>query len=149
MQVERQTLPSRNKAIRGSTLIEVLIAVLVLSIGLLGALKLQTAGVRLNADSRYSEIATTYAQDALDALTFNPLGEKDSWTSIQCSTKATSSSLSGTPLDWLTRLKTELPSGCANISCDSDNHMCSVQIEWVLPGHTTDDKSQASYVVYN
>jgi len=149
MRAVPQTLPFNNKTERGSTLIEVLIAVLVLSIGLLGALKLQTAGVRLNADSRYSEIATTYAQDALDALTFNATGEKDEWTAIQCTTKATSSALTGTPLDWLTRLKTELPSGCANISCDSDKHLCSVQIEWVLPGHTTDDKSQASYVVYN
>ena len=53
---------------QGVTLVEVLVAVLVLSVGLLGALKLQTEGVRLNADSKYTVLATTYAQDALDAL---------------------------------------------------------------------------------
>jgi type IV pilus assembly protein PilV len=133
------------KKVRGSTLIEVLIAVLVLSLGLLGALKMQTAGMRLNADSRYSVMATTYAQDALDAVTFNPLGEKSTWTSITCST--TASALTGTPQTWLTRLKSDLPSGCANVSCDSSARSCTVKIDWTLPGQS--DKTEASYVIYN
>lgn len=144
MRAEQRTLFCKRSR-RGSTLIEVLIAVLVLSIGLLGALKMQTAGMRLNADSRYSVMATTYAQDALDAVTFNPLGEKSVWTSITCSTEATA--LTGTPQTWLTRLKGDLPSGCAKVSCDSSAHSCTVKIDWTLPGQT--DATEASYVIYN
>lgn len=144
MLAAQRTSHCKKKA-RGSTLIEVLIAVLVLSLGLLGALKMQTAGMRLNADSRYSVMATTYAQDALDAVTFNPLGEKTVWTSITCNTAA--SALSGTPQTWLTRLKNDLPSGCAAVSCDASARSCTVLIDWTLPGQT--DKTEAKYVIYN
>lgn len=143
MRAARQTSFSRlQKLERGSTLIEVLIAVLVLSIGLVGSLKLQTEGVRLNADSRYTVLASTLAQDALDAIAFDTSKEKSVWTTIVETT--TSSGLTGRPSDWLARVQKNLPDGKANITCAS--HQCTVVLKWTPPGRT---EVRAVYEMYN
>lgn len=127
---------------RGSTLIEVLIAVLVLSIGLVGSLKLQTEGVRLNADSRYTVLASTLAQDALDAIAFDTSNEKSVWTTIVEAT--TASGVTGRPAEWLARVQKNLPDGKANITCAS--HQCTVVLKWTPPGRT---EVRAVYEMYN
>lgn len=129
---------------RGATLLEVLIAVLVLSIGLLGALKLQTLGVRQNADSRYTVMAAAFAQDALDALAYNPRGDKADWDGINSTTAA--GSLSGRAGEWLTALQRDLPQGTADVSCNATQRQCSVVISWIPPGG---DKMSATYAMYN
>ena len=144
MQAEQLTFSRKRAVQRGSTLIEVLIAVLVLSIGLIGALKLQTEGVRLNADSRYSVLASAYAQDALDAITFDRAGDKTEWEKIQSSTS--SSGLSGRPSEWMARMVQELPAAIATVTCNPTNRSCSVQIKWTPPGR---DQVKADYVIYN
>lgn len=56
---------------RGFTLIEVLIALFVLAVGLLGLALLQTTGLRLNTDS-YSRTQSTYAAyDIIDKMRAN------------------------------------------------------------------------------
>ena len=127
---------------RGATLIEVLIAVLVLSIGLLGALKLQTEGVKMNANSRYTVIATTLAHDALDAIYFDRSNSATAWTGV--TTASTAAGASGRLGDWLTRLQAELPDGKASIACA--NNACTVQIFWSPPGQ---DEVSATYSMYN
>jgi type IV pilus assembly protein PilV len=127
---------------RGSTLIEVLIAVLILSIGLIGSLKLQTEGVRLNADSRYTVLASTLAQDALDAIAFDTANEKSTWTSITETTAATG--VTGRASDWLTRVQRNLPDGKANISCASNQ--CKIILLWTPPGRA---QVKAIYEMYN
>lgn len=52
----------------GFTLIEVLVALLVLAIGLLGLAALQTQGVRFNHDAAVRTQATNLAQDMLERL---------------------------------------------------------------------------------
>ncbi|MDP5240739.1 type IV pilus modification protein PilV [Uliginosibacterium sp. 31-16] len=133
---------SSRKNSQGSTLIEVLIAVLVLSIGLLGAFKLQTEGVRLNADSKYTVIAASYAQDALDALSFNRLNDKTTWVSITSS--SVGAGLSGRPGEWLMNLQRDLPDGNASIGCASK--ACTVEISWTPPGR---DPVTAKYSMYD
>lgn len=115
---------------RGMTLIEVLVAVLVLSVALLGALKLQNEGVRLNADSRYTIVASAYAHDALDALSFDRSGNRAIWTGI--TTASDAGSLQGAAATWLGNLKRDLPDGKALISCAKKK--CHVQITWSPPG---------------
>jgi len=53
---------------RGFSLIEVLVAMLVLAIGLLGLAALQTQGVRFNHDAYVRTSATNLAADILDAM---------------------------------------------------------------------------------
>ncbi len=125
---------------QGVTLVEVLVAVLLLSVGLLGALKLQTEGVRLNADSKYTVLATTYAQDALDALAFDRSNERAAWAGIT----ASSTAASGQAGTWLAGLRRDLPSGKANVSCAAQ--ACTVVIFWTPPGR---DPVSATYSMYD
>ena len=58
----------------GFTLLEVLIALLVLSIGLLGLAALQTTGLRSNQMASMRTIATQAAYDITDRMRANPVG---------------------------------------------------------------------------
>lgn len=124
---------------QGSTLLEVLIAVLVLSVGLLGALKLQTLGMRQNSDSRYVLTAASLGQDAMDQISYVRSGSTN-WTLVKT---ATASEADTTPVKkWLYHVQTSLPAGKAEISCASS--VCTVKIYWTPPGA---DEMKAVYVV--
>lgn len=129
---------------RGMTLIEVLVAVLVLSVALLGALKLQNEGVRLNADSRYTIVASAYAHDALDALSFDRSGNRAIWTGI--TTASDAGSLQGAAATWLGNLKRDLPDGKAAVSCSATDKQCHVYISWAPPGR---DTVEADFYTYD
>jgi type IV pilus assembly protein PilV len=60
----------------GFTLLEVLIALLVLSIGLLGLAALQTIGLRSNMMASFRTQATQVAYDIADRVRANPMGEE-------------------------------------------------------------------------
>ncbi len=60
---------------RGLTLMEVLVAQVVLSIGLLGVAALQTTGLRTQHSAHLHSQATLLAQDMLDRVRANPLGQ--------------------------------------------------------------------------
>jgi len=67
---------SENKQ-RGFTLLEVLIALLVLSIGLLGLAALQTTGLRSNEMASMRTTSTMLAYDISDRMRANPQGTID------------------------------------------------------------------------
>ena len=67
----------RNKQ-QGFTLLEVLIALLVLSIGLLGLAALQTTGLRSNEMASMRTSSTMLAYDISDRMRANPQGTIDS-----------------------------------------------------------------------
>lgn len=62
---------------RGFSLLEVLIALAVLSIGLLGLAALQTVGLRINHDSYQRTQATILAYDIIDRMRANSKGLTD------------------------------------------------------------------------
>ena len=79
-------LPCRPINQDGFTLLEVLIALLVLSIGLLGLAALQTVGLRSNQMGTMRTIAVQSVYDMTDRMRANPLGmgfTKDPVTSIR------------------------------------------------------------------
>lgn len=133
-----------NRRAQGMTLIEVLVAVLVLSVALLGALKLQNEGVRLNADSRYTIIASAYAHDALDALSFDRSSKRAAWTSI--TTASDPGALQSPASSWLAKLKNDLPDGKATVSCSGTDKTCHVAISWSPPGR---DPVTADFYTYD
>jgi type IV pilus assembly protein PilV len=63
--------PQRNT---GFTLVEILITVIVLSIGLLGLAGLQISGLRANMSSEARSKATLLANDIIERMRANPLG---------------------------------------------------------------------------
>jgi type IV pilus modification protein PilV len=66
----------KSKSQRGFTLIEVLVALFVLAIGLLGLAMLQTTGLRFNTNSYSRTQATLLAYDIMDRMRANVAGFK-------------------------------------------------------------------------
>lgn len=62
---------------RGLTLVEILVALLVLSIGLLGLAALQTSSLRFNTSAYYRTQATALAYDLADRMRANRQGALD------------------------------------------------------------------------
>jgi type IV pilus assembly protein PilV len=61
---------------RGVTLIEVLIAMLILAVGLLGMASLQVRAVSDTSNSSFRSIAIFYVNDMADRIRANPVGEQ-------------------------------------------------------------------------
>lgn len=67
-------IPCASRAQRGATLIEVLVAVLVLSFGLLGLGALQTVSLRSNSNSFFRTQAVNLSYEIIDELRANRMG---------------------------------------------------------------------------
>jgi len=69
-------MPARQFRQMGFTLTEILVALLVLSVGLLGLAALQLTGLRNNQSAYYRSIATTLAYDIADRIRANKTAEE-------------------------------------------------------------------------
>lgn len=67
---------TRNRASGGFTLIEIMVALLIFSIGLLGLAMLQATGLKFNTDSYARTQATILAYDLIDRMRANVVGVK-------------------------------------------------------------------------
>lgn len=118
-----------NKQI-GAGLIEVLVAVLILGIGLLGLAGLQTQSLRFNTDSYYRTQATLLANDIMDRMRANKenartannyaikISEPDpSVSKTKCETAACSASdlAKFDIVQWRAQLASVLPSGIGEV----------------------------------
>jgi len=63
----------------GFTLIEVMIVILIFSIGVLGTMSMQTASINANATTRQSALAMEYAVDTMERLMQIGSGSDDKW----------------------------------------------------------------------
>ncbi len=70
----KATIFSASRKHHGFSLIEVLVALFILSIGLLGLAALQTAGLRFNHQSYQRTQATMLSYDIIDRIRANPFG---------------------------------------------------------------------------
>jgi type IV pilus assembly protein PilV len=129
---------------RGFTLLEILVALLVLSIGLLGLAGLQTFSLRNNHSAFLRSQAVVLAYDALDRLRSNRdqamLGTgsayntsyseaASSYSSTGCASNCTSSAVATYDLAaWKADVE-RLPAGQAQISIDANNK-ATVQVQW-------------------
>lgn len=118
---------------RGVGLLEVLIAVLVMAIGLLGIAALQATALR-NAESsmeRSQAVVQTYAiLDAMRANADSARGGAYNYTMTSaCAAPAASTLATRDVADWLAAIKASMGSGaCGGIACDAN--ACTVQVRW-------------------
>ena len=121
-----------NSCQRGFTLLEVLIALLVLSIGLLGLAALQTTGLRSNQMASMRTLATQFTYDITDRMRSNPAGVANGvyvvalgvtpnastlpWTATDTPTTTALNDLT----DWRSNIANRLPQGTSDITvCDT------------------------------
>lgn len=112
----------------GFTLMEVLISIVVLSVGLLGIAGLQMQGTRHVHDAQLHTLAVIQAQDMADRMRANIAGTRDGeynsrtdtpGSSPDCSSECTPTQLADYDLfRWNTDNAAILPSGAGQIACD-------------------------------
>lgn len=106
---------------RGFTLIEVLIAVLVLAFGLMGLAGIQATGIKNNNSAYYRSIATQYATEIGDRMRANPGVDYSTVTaathsSCKTVTGCTSTEMAENDLkEWTDGLSNSLPLGAFTI----------------------------------
>ena len=130
----------------GFTLLEVLIALLILSIGLLGLAALQTTGLRSNQMASMRTLATEAAYDITDRMRANPAGVAANEYVIALDKAPGETSATGTALADLTawRERVErLPGGASQITqcdtadgCDGLTHVITVYWDEARTGAT-------------
>lgn len=129
------------KPIAGFTLVEVLVALVVLSIGLLGLAGMQLGGLRASTDAYHRTQATLLASDMADRMRANTDGLRDdnynNITSAKpanpgCSAPACTSAQKAQldALDWLTRLETALPAGRGMVADADDDGVFTITVMW-------------------
>lgn len=138
--------PMRNaRRMRGVTLIEVLVTVMVISVGLLGVAALQTITLRDNYSSFLRGQATALADDIIDRIRAN----RDNATSYQVSltgTLATSNQAGRDVTEWKAQIQNLLPqSGTTPVVANGQiavttlatgRHSVVITIEWGERGTT-------------
>ena len=123
----------------GFTLLEILVALLVLSIGLLGLAGLQTFSLRNNHSAFLRSQAVVLAYDALDRLRSNraqallgtgsPYNASPPTTAPNCSFNCLPAELAAYDLFAWTGEVARLPEGQGQITIDANNK-ATVQVQW-------------------
>lgn len=118
---------------RGVSLIEVLITLLVLSVGLIGLAGLQMVSIQANKSAYYRSQATLLAYDIADRMRANQVQANTDVYFLNYPASSTAHEVSGNQAnkdlsEWLNALAQTLPDGTAAIS--RDERLLSISIRW-------------------
>lgn len=113
----------------GFSLIEVLIAIVIMAVGLLGIAGLQVIGLKSNHSSYMRTQATFQVAAIFDRMRANRTQALNNAYVISLGSAASGSSLANQDLiAWKNELAVLLPSGDGAIACNSG--VCSVTVQW-------------------
>jgi type IV pilus assembly protein PilV len=120
---------------RGMTLIEILVAIVVLSIGLLGLAGLQLKGLQVNQGSTYRWQAAVLAEDMADRIRADKVGATAGSYTLTAGGAPLSSATGGTLAainEWLARVGT-LPGGQAAITAPAGpaGNQVTITVTWL------------------
>ncbi len=120
----------------GFSLIEVLVTVVIVSIGLLGIAGLQMSSLKNNDSSFLRSKSTIFSNDMIDYLRANRQQAIAGNYNIDLSSFSALSTPSGTPTiaetdryRWFKQIDDNLPNAKAAINCDA-NAVCAIRVEW-------------------
>ena len=132
---------------RGFSLLEVLVAVLILSIGLLGLAGLQTTSLQMNHSAHYASQAQFYAQEIIEAMRANPTAAKQGAYNIGMGSDVPGgSSVADQDLRrWRQGISTTLPmqgdetGGSVQLATSADTYRITVRVAWLDARWEEDD----------
>lgn len=114
----------------GFSLIEVLISMVIISIGLLGAMALQATSLREGQVSNYRDNATLIAQSVLDAIRANRVNAGN-YTITLAASAPTGTSIVATDLQGFKNSASELlPSGNGSITVSAGTSTATINLQW-------------------
>lgn len=123
----------RRSHVTGFTLVEALVALLALSIGLLGVAGLQLTGLRANHSASWRSQATYLSYDILDRMRANRNRRLDYTTALAVTPNCTGTSpVADCDINaWKSRLGVTLPNGDGTITVGgADNTEISITVQW-------------------
>ncbi len=125
------TVNFKTKYSGGFSLLEVLIALLILSIGLLGMAALQTVSLRSNHGAYQRSQATFLAYGIIDSIRANrDAALSDGYDIDIGDTNRASTDVADTDINtWRGNIEELLPDGDGSIDCDR-NGVCTITIQW-------------------
>jgi len=117
----------------GATLIEVLIAMLILAIGLLGLAGLQATSIQSNHSAYYRSQATLLAGDLADRMRANRLEALTNAYLTDFPTSSSTNTVTGTTAEkdvaeWLNQLALTLPEGTGKI--EKNGTLITISVRW-------------------
>lgn len=121
----------RRAPARGVGLIEVLVAVLVLAIGLLGVAAMQALALRNSQSSLERSQGVVHAYTILDAMRANPVAARGGAYNIgmTCTVPAGGALAANDIHNWMDELQQNLgPTACGQVNCVGP--MCTVTVRW-------------------
>jgi type IV pilus assembly protein PilV len=128
--VRPSTKPARRTSQRGTTLIETLVALLVLSIGLLGVAGLQLTSLRNNRSAHLRSQAQVMAYDITDRMRANRNVALAGNYNIAMGASASAGTLVGDDLvRWKQAIAESLPSGDGSVTISAAN-VVLITIQW-------------------
>jgi len=114
---------------RGLSMIEVLVAVVIISLGLLGMAGLQASGMRTSQSAFYRAQAAQFTNDMAERMRAN-LGDARNYTLAMSASAPTGITVRDRDrADWLARLAT-LPAGAGSIAVDLANNTVTIAVQW-------------------
>ncbi len=124
---------------RGFTLLEVLVSILILSVGLLGMAGLQLMSLKQNSTSYVRSQASLLADDIMDRMRANRTSAEGNNYNIALGDSAPSgSSLADVDVSgWLGTVGSTMPGGDGSVSCS--NSLCVITLQWSEAGDDGDD----------
>ena len=128
---------------RGFTLVEALVALLALSIGLLGVAALQLSGLKNNLSAAWRSQATYLSYDIIDRMRAN----RDRRVDYACGTGAAPNPGGVASRDlqaWKANLAATLPGGDGTVVVNgADNTIVTVTVQW------TDQRGAANKLIFS
>lgn len=130
-------LPSRRRpprsaaSVRGVGLIEVLVAVLVLSIGLLGVAAMQATALRNSQSSLERSQGVMHVYAILDAMRANPNAARagDYNMGMTCAVPGAGNLVANDKRSWIGMLQQNLgPTACGQVACAGP--LCTISVRW-------------------
>lgn len=124
---------------RGFTLVEILVTLVLISVGLLGIAALQLTTLRGNQDSYVRSQASVLAGDILDRMRVNPFDFRDGLYSVDFNDEGDDATAAGVDLEaWQAAIDQTLPGGAEEAAGEivrtydpaARRHIATVTIRW-------------------
>lgn len=120
---------------RGFTLLEVMVAVFVLALGLLGMAHLQVTTLKSNQTAGLESQANILASDILDRMRANTKAAQSGAYNYNSNTDVSGTTIAAKDLaNWSVLLGNNLPSGAGEVTCpaydSSKVFICKITITW-------------------